>query len=127
MAIAAIAMISCSDDSTSGQGTGGQGSQPKTEPATQVYIQGNKTAATRAAAAKVNKKRAYFFIRLDNRIAGAEDCKSGDYFPSVFEFAVSIGLVSAGCLVYGIIVENFNVLGNERATQHHILQKTDLL
>ena len=36
MAIAAIAMISCSDDSTSGQGTGGQGSQPKTEPATQV-------------------------------------------------------------------------------------------
>jgi len=53
--------------------------------------------------------------------------KSGDYFPSVFEFAVSIGLVSAGCLVYGIIVENFNVLGNERATQHHILQKTDLL
>ena len=81
MAIAAIAMISCSDDSTSGQGTGGQGSQPKTEPATQVYIQGNKTAATRAAAAKVNKKRAYFFIRLDNRIAGTEDCKSGDYFP----------------------------------------------
>ena len=81
MAIAALAMISCSDDSTSGQGTGGQGSQPKTEPATQVYIQGNKTAATRAAAAKVNKKGAYFFIRLDNRIAGAEDCKSGDYFP----------------------------------------------
>ena len=81
MAIAAIAMISCSDDSTSGQGTGGQGSQPKTEPSTQVYIQGNKTAASRAAAAKVNKKVAYFFIRLDNRIAGAEDCKSGDYFP----------------------------------------------
>ena len=53
--------------------------------------------------------------------------KSGDYFPSVFEFAVSIGLVSAGCLVYGVIVENFNVLGNKRATQHHILQKTDLL
>ena len=53
--------------------------------------------------------------------------KSGDYFPSVFEFAVSIGLVSAGCLVYGVIVENFNVLGNQRATQHHILQKTDLL
>ena len=46
-----------------------------------MYIQGNKTAATRAAAAKVNKKGAYFFIRLDNRIAGAEDCKSGDYFP----------------------------------------------
>lgn len=81
MAIAAIAMISCSDDSTSGQGTGGQGSQTKTEPSTQVYIQGNKAAATRAAAAKVNKKAAYFFIRLDNRIAGAEDCKSDDYFP----------------------------------------------
>ena len=81
MAIAALAMISCSDDSTSGQGTGGQGGQTKTEPSTQVYIQGNKTAATRAAAAKVNKKGAYFFIRLDNRIAGAEDCKSGDYFP----------------------------------------------
>ena len=53
--------------------------------------------------------------------------KSGDYFPSPFEFAVSIGLVSIGCLAYGIIVENFNVLGSRRATQHHILQKTDLL
>ena len=53
--------------------------------------------------------------------------KSGDYFPSVFEFAVSIGLVSVGCLAYGLIVENFNVLGSRRATQHHILHKTDLL
>ena len=53
--------------------------------------------------------------------------KSGEYFPSPFEFAVSIGLVSIGGLAYGIIVENFNVLGARRATQHHILQKTDLL
>ena len=55
MTIAAIAMISCSDDSTSGQGTGGQGSQTKTEPSTQVYIQGNKTAATRAALIRQNE------------------------------------------------------------------------
>lgn len=53
--------------------------------------------------------------------------KSGEYFPSPFEFAVSIGLVSIGCLAYGLIVENFNVLGARRATQHHILHKTDLL
>ncbi|XOQ26641.1 MAG: Polysulfide reductase NrfD [Mitsuokella multacida] len=53
--------------------------------------------------------------------------QSGNYFPSVFEFAVSIGLVSAGCLAYGIIVENFNVLGPHRATQYHIQHKTDLL
>ena len=83
MTIAALAMISCGDDSSSEQGTGGQGSQPKTEPATQVYIQGNKVAATRAAVATPKKEKAHFFIRIDNRIAGAEGFKSSDYFPQL--------------------------------------------
>jgi Ni/Fe-hydrogenase subunit HybB-like protein len=42
---------------------------------------------------------------------------SGDYFPSVFEFAVSIGLVAAGCLIYSFLVENFHILGNHFARQ----------
>ena len=49
--------------------------------------------------------------------------KSGSYFPSVFEFAVSLGLVALGCLLYDLIVENFNVLGGKRAVQVHITKE----
>ena len=45
---------------------------------------------------------------------------SGDYFPSIGEFAVSIGLVAIGCLVYCFLVENFNILGSERAVQRNV-------
>ena len=42
---------------------------------------------------------------------------TGSYFPSVWEFIVSIGLISVGCLVYCFIVENFKVIGDEYAVQ----------
>lgn len=48
---------------------------------------------------------------------------SGNYFPTVWEFIVSIGLVSIGCLVYCFIVENFRVIGDEYAVQARF-QKT---
>ena len=78
MIFAAMTVMACSDDSTPGVETGG-GSQAKTEPATEVYIQGNKVAATRAAAVPTN--RAHFFIRVDNRIPGIGNFSSSEYFP----------------------------------------------
>ena len=78
MIFAAIAMMACSDDSTTGGETGG-GSQAKTEPATEVYIQGNKVAATRVA--ETPSDRAHFFIRIDNRIPGIGNFNSKEYFP----------------------------------------------
>ncbi len=33
----------------------------------------------------------------------------GAYFPSIWEFIISIGLVAIGCLCYCFIVENFNI------------------
>ena len=42
---------------------------------------------------------------------------NGNYFPSVWEFIVSIGLISIGCLIYCFIVENFKVIGDEYAVQ----------
>lgn len=38
----------------------------------------------------------------------------GAYFPSVWEFVISVGLISIGCLCYCFIVENFNVLHDSR-------------
>ena len=78
MIFAAIAMMACSDDSTPGGETGGD-SQAKTEPATKVYIQGNKVAATRVA--ETPSDRAHFFIRIDNRIPGIGNFNSKEYFP----------------------------------------------
>ena len=51
---------------------------------------------------------------------------TGNYFPSIFEFIVSIGLISAGVLVYCFLVENFNIIGNERAVQVRIDKDKDI-
>lgn len=45
---------------------------------------------------------------------------TGDYFPSVFEFAVTIGLCAAGCLAYCFLVENFNVIGGRQVRQPRV-------
>ena len=78
MIFAAMTVMACSDDSTPGVEPGG-GSQAKTEPATEVYIQGSKVAATRVAEVPTN--RAHFFIRVDNRIPGIGNFDSKEYFP----------------------------------------------
>lgn len=75
MIFAALACMACSDDSLNNE----QNGETKTEPATEVYIQGQKRAATRAGAAET--ATAYFFIRVDNRIPGAESYPSSYYFP----------------------------------------------
>jgi Ni/Fe-hydrogenase subunit HybB-like protein len=51
---------------------------------------------------------------------------SGSYFPSIGEFAVSIGLVAVGCLVYGLTVENFNVIGGKHAVQVKVSQNNNI-
>ena len=78
MIFAAMTVMACSDDSTPGVDSGG-GSQAKTEPATEVYIQGSKVAATRVAEVPTN--RAHFFIRVDNRIPGIGNFDAKEYFP----------------------------------------------
>ncbi|MCR5176968.1 MAG: polysulfide reductase NrfD [Anaerovibrio sp.] len=52
--------------------------------------------------------------------------ESGAYFPGIGEFIVSIGLISMGVLIYCFLVENFNILGNERAVQIKIDKDKDI-
>jgi len=52
--------------------------------------------------------------------------ETGNYFPHPGEFIVSGGLVAAGILMYCFVVENFNIIGNERATQVKIVADNDI-
>ncbi|AEG61221.1 NrfD/PsrC family molybdoenzyme membrane anchor subunit [Desulforamulus ruminis] len=54
--------------------------------------------------------------RMNVVFTGMSAALGGWYFPSIMEWAVSIGLVAIGCLVYCFVVENFNVLEHE---EHH--------
>lgn len=51
--------------------------------------------------------------RMNVVFTGMSAALGGWYFPSIMEWAVSIGLISIGCLVYCFIVENFNILEHE--------------
>lgn len=53
------------------------------------------------------------FNRMNVVFTGMSAALGGWYFPSIMEWAVSIGLVCIGTLVYCFIVENFNILGHE--------------
>lgn len=52
--------------------------------------------------------------------------ESGSYFPGIGEIIVSVGLISLGVLVYCFLVENFNIIGNERAVQVKIDKDKDI-
>ncbi|HAF31814.1 MAG TPA: Ni/Fe-hydrogenase cytochrome b subunit [Anaerovibrio sp.] len=52
--------------------------------------------------------------------------ESGSYFPGIGEIIVSVGLISLGVLIYCFLVENFNILGNERAVQIKIDKDKDI-
>ena len=52
--------------------------------------------------------------------------ESGAYFPGIGEFIVSMGLISLGVLIYCFLVENFNIIGNERAVQIKIDKDKDI-
>lgn len=56
------------------------------------------------------------FNRMNVVFTGMSAAIGGWYFPSIMEWAVSIGLVAIGCLVYCFVAENFNVLDHE---EHH--------
>ncbi|SHK09439.1 NrfD/PsrC family molybdoenzyme membrane anchor subunit [Desulforamulus aeronauticus] len=53
------------------------------------------------------------FNRMNVVFTGMSAALGGWYFPSIMEWAVSIGLISIGCLVYCFIAENFNILVHE--------------
>lgn len=52
--------------------------------------------------------------------------ESGAYFPGIGEIIVSVGLISLGVLIYCFLVENFNIIGNERAVQVKIDKDKDI-
>lgn len=52
--------------------------------------------------------------------------ESGSYFPGIGEIIVSAGLISMGVLIYCFLVENFNIIGNERAVQIKIDKDKDI-
>ena len=49
--------------------------------------------------------------RLATVFIGLSPGREMSYFPSVWEIIVTIGLLSAGCLVYSFLVENLNIFG----------------
>ncbi|SHG94468.1 NrfD/PsrC family molybdoenzyme membrane anchor subunit [Desulforamulus hydrothermalis] len=54
--------------------------------------------------------------RMNVVFTGMSGHANASYFPSVWEWSVSIGLVSIGVLAYCFIVENFSILGHD---EHH--------
>ncbi|AQS58555.1 NrfD/PsrC family molybdoenzyme membrane anchor subunit [Desulforamulus ferrireducens] len=54
--------------------------------------------------------------RMNVVFTGMSASLGGWYFPSIMEWAVSIGLISIGVLAYCFIAENFNILDHD---EHH--------
>ena len=52
--------------------------------------------------------------------------ESGAYFPGIGDIIVRVGLVALGILMYCFLVENFNIIGNERAVQVKIDKDKDI-
>lgn len=82
-----FALMACSDDDGI---ISGQGSSKKTEPSTEVYVQGQSLTATslRSTMAKYERmeseaqtEKAWFYIRIDNRIPRMGECPSEMYWP----------------------------------------------
>ncbi|PHJ38203.1 hypothetical protein P378_10250 [Desulforamulus profundi] len=54
--------------------------------------------------------------RMNVVFTGMSGSTAGSYFPSIWEWSVSIGLIAIGVLAYCFIVENFRILGHD---DHH--------
>jgi Ni/Fe-hydrogenase subunit HybB-like protein len=50
--------------------------------------------------------------RVDVSLVGLAGQAATSYFPSVWEFATSLGFISIGCLLYCFIADNFRIMGN---------------
>lgn len=79
--LSALCLAGCSSDD---EITGGIGDK-KTEPSTEVYVQGQslkaKTLRATMAQSEVKAEQAYFYIRIDNRIPEMGNCPSELYWP----------------------------------------------
>lgn len=53
--------------------------------------------------------------RMNVVFTGMSGAMGGYYFPSLIEWAVSLGLVAIGVLVYLFVVENFNIIPKQHA------------
>lgn len=60
--------------------------------------------------------------RMNVVFTGMSGAMGGYYFPSLVEWAVSLGLVSIGVLVYLFVVENFNILPERQADSAPVLR-----
>ncbi|MEW6695884.1 MAG: NrfD/PsrC family molybdoenzyme membrane anchor subunit [Bacillota bacterium] len=54
--------------------------------------------------------------RMNVVFTGMSGTAGSSYFPSIWEWSVSIGLIAIGVLAYCFIVENFKILGHD---EHH--------
>lgn len=57
------------------------------------------------------------FNRMNTVFTSMVHASEGAYFPSVWEFVISFGLIAIGCLCYCFIVENFDVLQQKEKTE----------
>lgn len=62
--------------------------------------------------------------RLNIVFVGMAKASGGRYIPSVWECAVSVGLIAIGCLAYCFVVENFRVFGHDEEVTSHKIQET---
>jgi Ni/Fe-hydrogenase subunit HybB-like protein len=55
--------------------------------------------------------------RVDVSLVGMAGKAATGYFPTVWEFATSVGFTAIGCLLYCFIADNFRILGHEETEQ----------
>lgn len=65
--------------------------------------------------------------RMNVVFTGMSGAMGGYYFPSLVEWAVSIGLVSIGVLVYLFVVENFNILPQQHTESKPALRQNSVV
>ncbi|MBO8127672.1 MAG: Ni/Fe-hydrogenase cytochrome b subunit [Peptococcaceae bacterium] len=63
------------------------------------------------------------FNRMNVVFTGMADAAGGHYFPSWMEWSLTIGLISAGILVYCFVVENFNIFHEDQEAYKAKLKK----
>lgn len=56
--------------------------------------------------------------RLNIVFVGMSKASGGIYIPSIWECAVSVGLVAMGCLAYCFVVENFRIFGHDQEEEN---------
>ena len=65
--------------------------------------------------------------RLNIVFVGMSKASGGIYIPSVWECAVSVGLLAFGCLAYCFVVENFRVFGHdEEEIEEKVKERSNL-